>query len=139
MTSEKEPLQSEWTVFMDGLTSHDYPQPESDRLAGLWPDAESAATEAIRHLPPMGWFSFRKPFMAFVTLCRVLDQLQTQRDLSDEQVQLALTILRMRSEPYQKAEKVFSARTHRLTKADHAALPNSAREFLLAVSRLPNQ
>jgi len=32
---------------------------------------------------------------------------------------------------------VFAARAHRLTNADHAALPHSAREFLLVVYQLP--
>lgn len=136
MTSQKKPRSSVRSVFMDELTAHGYSQVELDRLGGLWPDAEQAASDVVGHLLPMGWLSLRKPFVAFVTLCRSLDRLQAERGLSDEQVQLTLTILRLRSTRYCKAEKVFTARAHRLTGNDHAALPDSAREFLRAAHRL---
>ncbi|MEH6357203.1 MAG: hypothetical protein V7760_14430 [Marinobacter sp.] len=136
MTSEKAPGSSVRSVFMDELVAQGYSQVELDHLTGLWPEAERVTNDLVGQIPPVGWFSLHKPFMAFVTVCRALDRLQAERGLSDEQVQLALAILRLRSAPYCKAERVFLARVHRLNKDDYAGLPTSVREFLLAVGRL---
>lgn len=137
MTAKKDSKAPEWTVFIAGLASiGDSQESEIARLSDIWPAAEQAATDASRRLPPVGWVSFRKPFMAFVTISRYLDELQQARELTDEQVQLALTILRLRSSQYGRAERIFAARVHRLSSTDREGLPHTARQFLLALARL---
>lgn len=109
---------------------------ERRRLSALWPDAERAAGDCLSRMTSIGFFSFARRARAFVAICHDLDIEVTSGHLDQEQAQLALTILRMRSRPYRKAEAMFAARSGRLSPEDEAKLPETAREFLSSVRHL---
>jgi hypothetical protein len=89
-------------------------------------------------MPSIGVFSFNRRARAFVAIARVLDAEVASDALDPEQAQLALTIMRMRSRTYCKAEAMFVARAKRLTEEDEALLPESARQLLSSLRHLSN-
>ncbi len=104
----------------------------------LWVEAEKAANECEQSMPSLGWFSLRRRYQAFIALCEQLDEFQAQ-GLSDEQAQLALTILRLRSRKYRTIEATFAARVRRLDVAAKAELPLTAQQLVKALQFDPSR
>ena len=112
------------------------PDDEAQRLSALWPDAERASRHCLFTMPSIGIFSFKRRARAFVAICRVLDAEVASDTLDQEQAQLALTIMRMRSRSYCKAEAMFVARASRLTDEGDAKLPETALQLLSSLRHL---
>ncbi|TGG94275.1 hypothetical protein E4656_08910 [Natronospirillum operosum] len=106
---------------------------ERERIRALWPEAERAADECERHMPTIGWLSFRKRYRAFMDICQRLDRLQTDGSIDDEQAQLALTLLRRRSRSYRKAENMFAARARGYSLGQRQQLPLTAQQLIKAM------
>lgn len=106
--------------------------------ASLWQDAERVARDCLSRMPSIGIFSFTRRARAFVSICRDLDAEITSNVLDQEQAQVALTIMRMRSRTYCKAEAMFAARASRLTEEDAARLPETALVFLSSLRHIPS-
>jgi hypothetical protein len=106
--------------------------------ASLWPEAERVARDCLSRMPSIGIFSFSRRARAFVAVCQDLDAEITANVLDQEQAQLALTIMRMMSRTYCKAEAMFAARASRLSEEDAARLPETVLVFLSALRHIPN-
>ncbi|MCE9665992.1 hypothetical protein LY622_21410 [Halomonas sp. M5N1S17] len=108
---------------------------ERRRLAALWPDAERAARVCLARMPGIGVLSFSRRAKAFLFVSRALDDYVEKGELDQEQAQLALTIMRLQSRRFRKAESMFSARASRFSQNELASLPETARIFLKAMWR----
>lgn len=106
---------------------------ERQRLASLWPPAERAAQVCLSKLPSIGVLSFTRRFKAFLFVSKELNIYVAKGLLNQEQAQLALTIMRLQSRNYQKAEAMFAARATRLNHNDLVYLPETAQVYLQAI------
>lgn len=119
--------------FLNDLAQHtQLSEAGSEHIRLLWPDAQRAADFCEAELPNLGWFSLKKRYDAFITLCESLD-LKQNEGMSDEQAQLVLTILRRRNRDYRKMESAFAARLHRLSLEARLELPLTAQQLIKAL------
>ena len=125
---------SEPDDFLDEMALHTtLTEAERDRIRALWFSSVQAADDCEQHMPAIGWLSFRRRYLAFLTICERLDGWQQRQKLNDEQAQLALTMLRRRSRNYRKAENVFVARAQRLSLEARQQLPLTAQQLIKAL------
>lgn len=82
---------------------------ERARLSRIWPAADAAAEQIAAALPTAPWWSRKRRRLLFLTVCEQLDQRQETGELTDEQSQLVLALLRARDAGYRACEATFLA------------------------------
>lgn len=130
---------SECDDFLSDLAQHtQLSEAGYEHIRLLWPDAQRAADFCEARMPKLGWFSLKKRYDAFISLCEHLD-LRQNEGMSDEQAQLVLTILRRRNRDYRKMESAFVARLHRLSLEARRELPLTAQQLIKAIQFSPGE
>lgn len=120
--------------FLEEMASQTHvSEAEDTRIRGIWEQASLAADDCERHMPAIGWLSFRKRYQAFIATCERLDHWLGEQRIDDEQAQLALTITRRRNRAYRKAENMFLARARTMPTEVRQQLPLSAQQLVKAM------
>ena len=96
----------------------------------FYDDAAIAAAKVLAAMPGIGFASVTKRFNAFIAVCRHLDMLVKQREVTSSDAQLAILILRFSSTPFLKAAIAFDIKGPRLRTSDAAELPEAAYIYL---------
>ncbi|HEY4375298.1 MAG TPA: hypothetical protein VGN52_25465 [Burkholderiales bacterium] len=101
-----------------------------DDISRYWCGASDAAVIALGQMPGIGFASVKKRMAAFLAVCRHLEDMKRQGELSEEEAFLALFIMRAESLAFSKACIMFEIRGRRFKPADRAALPQVAQDLL---------
>jgi hypothetical protein len=96
----------------------------------LWDSAYSAACLVEAKMPGIGFFSATKRMNCFIAVCRELDAQIDRFEITLEDSQLALLILRTSNPTFNKAMAMFDYRGSRFHAKDRLELPESAHEYL---------
>lgn len=106
---------------------------ELEDLDRDWDDAMEAAVSAAASMPGIGLASTVQRVNAFLAVCRHLDQMIEQGNISLSQSQLAIMILRLSNNKFKKAVTMFDLRADRFNVLARSELPSSAREYLAGI------
>jgi len=98
-----------------------------------WTEAAAAARSALAAMPGIGTLSVKHRINAFLAVCRHLDSMVAQHEVSSDGAALALEIMRLSDKDFLKAITMFDGRGSRLSSDSRADLPLTARRYLDAL------
>jgi hypothetical protein len=104
-------------------------------LDAAWDEAFNGAVALQRSMPGIGFMSVQKRLAAFFAVCRQLDQIVDSGQLTQDEGQLSLQILRLSNRAFNKAMTMFEIRGDRFGVVAQIEMPMSARVYLASFSR----
>lgn len=105
-------------------------QESEETITRCWDSSHKAACLVKSRMPGIGFFSVAKRMNCFLAVCSDLDALIDRGEITLEDSQLALNILRLSDSTFTKAITIFDIRGTRFRAIDRVELPNSAHEYL---------
>lgn len=111
----------------------DYSPADAFLLDMQWTEAAAAAGSALAAMPGIGTLSVKHRVNAFLAVCRHLDSMIAQHEVSSDGAALALEIMRLSDKNFLKAITMFDGRGPRLSSDSRANLPLTARRYLDAL------
>ena len=106
---------------------------ESAEIESQFGDASEAAAILAVSMSGIGFCSVQKRLNAFFAVCRHLDQLIDDGQVTAEEGQLALLILRASNAAFLKAVTMFDTRSGRYDVRGRLDMPRSARMYLAGI------
>jgi hypothetical protein len=92
-----------------------------------------AAYKAQQRMPSIGFVSVNARMNCFIAVCRHLDEMIDNGEISLGESQLVLMILRFKNKKFLKAITMFDLRGKRYGVTDRRELPKTAREYLAGI------
>lgn len=103
---------------------------ENDAVFADYEEAAHTASIVLNKMPGIGFMSTHGRINAFIAVCRHLNDMVSNKSISEDVAQLSIIILSLSNKQFLKARTMFDIRGPRLGVREVAALPNVARQYL---------